>query len=227
MAFPVVATTNTSENATATTSHTVSLPASLAAGDLLIVFFVNEDDTTVTTPSGWSVLKSMLETGGATSKTTIFYKTSDGGEGSSLAITTSSSRVSTHAAYRITGWSGTPEVSTGATSTTGEANPDSLTPAGGAKDYLWIVVAGKRNTTSVSGYPTNYTGSQLFIADDGALGGSSITVATRGLNSAGPEDPGSFAHSDTGFWTACTIAVSPAAGGSTSKYQRRMRMGIN
>lgn len=205
MAFPSVSSTNSSTQV-ATTTHTVSLPASIVAGNLLVVFFENEDDTVVSTPAGWSLLKSLLEASGATNKLTVFYKTASGAEGATLSVTTSTSRVSSHASYQITGFSGTPEVSTGATGTTGSPDPDSLTPSGGAKDYLWIAVGGSRNNTFTA-YPANYSGSQLTRTITGALGGCSIGVATRNLN-ATSEDPGTFTATSN-FWVACTIAISP------------------
>lgn len=223
MAFPVVATTNTS-NQTAGTSHTVNLPASISAGDLLIVFFVNEDDTTVTTPTGWTLLKAMLETGAATNKMSIFYKVATGAEGATLSITTSSSRVSSHISYKITGYTGAPQVSTGATSTSGNPNPDSLTPSGGAKDYLWIAACSTRFTSgAISSYPTNYSGSNLNSRITGALGGSNVAVGTRNLN-ASSEDPGTFDFPTNQYWTACTIAIEPT--GSSIKLLPLLGVGV-
>lgn len=223
MAFPIVASTNTS-NQTAGTTHTVNLPASISAGNLLIVFFVNEDDTTVTTPAGWSLLKAMLETGAATNKMSIFYKVASGSEGATLSVTTSSSRVSSHISYRITGYANTPQVSTGATSTTGNPDPDSLTPSGGAKDYLWIAACSTRfGSGAISSYPTSYSGSNLNSRITGALGGSNVAVGTRDLN-ASSENPGSFNFPTNQYWTACTIAVEPT--GSSLKLLTLLGVGV-
>jgi hypothetical protein len=40
------------------TTHAVSLPAGISAGDLLLMCFVRHDQGAITTPSGWTLLAS-------------------------------------------------------------------------------------------------------------------------------------------------------------------------
>ena len=201
--FPAVQDTNTSGESSDVTSHTVNLPANISAGDLLIVFFSCDGSSTVTWPNGWASIFHQTYS----STLDIGYKISDGTEGPTITVTTGASEQSAHISYRITGnhRSLAPEASTGATGNTTSPDPDSLTPTGGAKDYLWIAVEGNDNTTSASAYPSNYTNGQTNAVGD--AGGVNIAVARRELN-ASSEDPAAFTIARE-KWIACTVAVYP------------------
>lgn len=54
MGFPVILSVTETSFDTNTTSHLVAMPAVVAAGDLLVILFANDADSTVTTPSGWT-----------------------------------------------------------------------------------------------------------------------------------------------------------------------------
>lgn len=84
------------------TTHTVNLPAGIASGDLLLLWF-NKDGTTgtITTPSGWSIAVSTIT---ATDQSILFSKTASGSEGTTVSVTTSVSESNTCIAYRISGW---------------------------------------------------------------------------------------------------------------------------
>jgi hypothetical protein len=84
--FPAVQTTNTSGESANVTSHTVNLPANISAGDLLIVFFSCDGDSTVTWPTadGWASI--FHQTNSVTLD--IGYKIADGTEGATITVTT-------------------------------------------------------------------------------------------------------------------------------------------
>ena len=205
MAFPVVQATATSEEAVNIESHTVSLPTGIGVDDLLVVIFATAD-TTVTFPAGWTSIFNLRDVG-RDKRTVVYYRRADGTEGSSITVTTSTSKQSGHNAYRITGWEDpstqAPEVSTGATGADANPNPDSLTPTGGAKDYLWIAFSSTEgNTTAI---PTSYTDE----LDSTGTANRRASSARRELN-ATSEDPGTFTNEFTG-WTAGTVAIHPGA----------------
>jgi CheY-like chemotaxis protein len=203
--FPAVQDTNTSGESSDVTSHTVNLPANISAGDLLIVFFSCDGNTTVTWPAadGWASIfhQTNLNT------LDIGYKIADGTEGANIIVTTGASEQSAHISYRITGhdYAQAPQVSTGAIGNSTDPDSDSLTPTGGAKDYLWIAVEGNDNTSAASAYPSNYTNGQTNAVGD--AGGANIAVARRELN-ASSEDPAPFTITRE-KWVACTVAVQP------------------
>jgi len=208
MAFPTVAATNTSTGGPGTT-HTISLPAGIVSGDLLIIFFTTAQYWgklgTLTDPSGWTRLGTAGDGGGFDDAgLTVFYKVATGSEGSTVDVGTTSSVRSAHISLRITGPCGTPQISTFDTGS-GDPNPPSLTPSGGARDYLWIAAGSVKGTSqSVSAYPTNYTGNNLFKDNPGGEGTNAM-VATRQLN-ATSEDPGTFDVTNDRK-VACTVAV--------------------
>lgn len=85
--------------ATGSTSLSVAYPASIAAGDLLLLFVCNKYPTNgPSTPSGWSTLTDGQGSGGAgasgidTGSTycTVFYRIADGSESGNVSVTITS-----------------------------------------------------------------------------------------------------------------------------------------
>jgi len=211
MAFPQVADTNTSVGSG--TTHTVSLPANISVGNLLIVFVATDGNNTVTNWGGFTEIFS--ESNGTASSLHIAYKIAVGSD--TCVVTTSESEESAHASYRITGHSTSqmPEASTGSFGTNDiNPDPDELTPTGGAKDYLWIAAEGNDDDDTVASWPENFTGSNLEQVS-GMPGGCNVGVGTRDLN-ASVLDPGTFTLDNAEQWVACTVAVYPVGGAPKS-----------
>jgi hypothetical protein len=105
-----------------------------------------------------------------------------------------------------------PEASSGWVSGGNSANPDpdSLTPTGGAKDYLWVAVEGNDHLDTTSAWPSNYS---LYNLEEcnGSAGGCNVGVGARAYN-ASVENPGTFTLDAAEQCVACTVAVHPAAG---------------
>lgn len=215
MAFPVVQATNEASTTTAGTAHTVNLPASIAAGDLLLVFFgIGSTAATLDAITGWTELVDVS----TANDLKILARTADGSEGATLSVTTSASTKHSSIAYRISGAetvaTRAPELSTVATGTSTGPDPTTCTPTGGAKDYLWIAafaLAGEEadDDTWCNSAPTNYT--NLLQKAAGVAGtniGVEVATAERQLNAAS-EDPNAF-NVDVSFaWRAYTVAVHP------------------
>lgn len=216
MTFPAVAATATSADTAAVTSHTVSLPASIAAGDLLIIPFgwTSLLPQTITWPTGYTAI-----TGAFVEQSTVVgvdaaYRWADGTEGATISVTTNGATKSTHNSYRITGAENpatqAPEAAnlTGTSATAPDGPP--LTPTGGSKDYLWLVGCNADGETDISAAPTNYT--DLLTASTGITGATSINCrmgSARRELAASSENPGQFNLTSTN-WTAITIAIHPA-----------------
>jgi hypothetical protein len=206
MAFPQVANTSTGSTA-ADTSHSITLPANIVAGNLLMVFFATDGDNTITNWGGFTELFS--ESNGTAASLHVGYKTAVGSD--TLTITTSVSEPGSYACYRITGHSTSqiPEVSTGQWGINDiNPNPDSLTPTGGAKDYLWIAVEGNDDKDTVAAWPLP---DNNLEATGGSNGDCNIGVCSDELNQA-TLDPGTFTLDNAEQWVACTVAVHPVAG---------------
>ena len=209
-ATPVVEATNTSAETAITTSHTVSLPSGIVNNDLLeVVFASGGTPTTVIWPTGWT---SVFKETGSDVQVEIGIREADGTEASTITVTTSASRKSAHISYRVSGarvgsTAISHEVSAGANASSGNADPDGITPTGGNKNYLWIAFAalqdGAAGAFSVA--PTNY--SNLLTIGSGTGVPVGVGSAERGFNS-GSEDPGTFTNTSNP-WAAGTIVIYP------------------
>jgi len=217
LAAPAVASVTETAFGTDTTVHYVDMPATVNAGDLLIVLFTNDGSTTVTTPGGWTQLASNDNTA---VRCSAYYKIALGDEdGTTVNFITSASEQAAAQVYRITNWHGTtpPEISTAATGTSTMLDPASLDPAGwDVADTLWMAVAGQDlgYQTGSTAYPAYYTDGTSTLSSSGGTGSCRIHSARRVL-AAASENPGAFTI--TAWppvyeeWVAFTIAVRPAS----------------
>jgi len=107
MAFPTLESVTESSFDSASTTHNVSMPASVSSDDLLLMFFSPLDQPTVTTPSGWTLLDSdeMIQ---GTAALYFFGKKATGTEGgTTVNVGTDVSCTAAAQVYHITGWGGT------------------------------------------------------------------------------------------------------------------------
>lgn len=218
-AYPTVVGTNSSSDSAAGLTHAINLPASVAAGNLLIAVATCRAYTTGATSwtAGWTEFfnKDSGTDGTYDIKAVAAYKVAAGGE-TAVTLTTANSRSCAGVTYRISGQgAGAPAVSTGVVysasggTTTGAPDPDSLTSGFGAVETLWIAGAGFCCAVTVSGYPASYTDG-LQIKTSGTAAVVSMSAAQRN-NAVATEDPGAFTLTDVGNTAiAVTIAVRPA-----------------
>lgn len=221
MTAPAVAATNNSSVNTDATSHTVSMPASIVAGDLLIVTFgwTSNLPQTISWPAGYTPITGAKVEQSTVVGVDVAYRWADGTEGATISVGTSGLTKSCSVAYRITGAvnpaTQAPEAAATSNTSASAANPPNLAPTGGSKDYLWLVVASNDGETALTTAPTNYTN---FIAENtGVTGATSVNcvmgTAERALT-ASSEDPGAFNSTSTA-WSAVTIAIHPAGAAVT------------
>lgn len=213
MAFPTVQATAVSGVASSGSPAVVSLPAGIAAGDLLIIqmgFRANSVSTT--TPSGWTalfqdVIASATESGAA------FYKIASGSEGASVSVTLDAAHGWEATAWRITGHdlATAPVVGTRASATSATHTPAALSPAWGALDTLWIACAqnGLAGAEVAPTYPANYGSNNLYPGVMTAANSVHVAAASRQNNTA-TETPAGFVYSGSSSGIAYLIAVKPA-----------------
>ena len=204
--FPVIQGSNNS-SANTTTSHSVSMPASIVAGEKLVVVFSCDSTATVDTPSGWT--KSVDVTNGVV-RLAIYTKTAAGSD--TLTVTTSGNTDSGHAAYRIV----TNNSIQIATNTSSE-DPPNLTPSGGSGKYTWIAGVGSGGSASVSAYPTNYSSNQVTNTAEDFM----VAMATDDVE-ASSENPATYTLSGGSNPLSFTIAIEEQDGvvGSFSLIQQ-------
>lgn len=207
MAFPVIEEVTTTSVTTASTTHNISMPATVNASDLLVAIVWVVDDpgdgdqaNSITTPSGWTALNA--GTGNFSDRLGVFYKVASGSEdGTTVDFVSSSSCWGYGHVYRFTAgtYTGTPENAI-ESNFINSPNPPNLDPSGwGTEDTLWIAAAGQWGSSGGASAPTNYTDFTNTTDSTRAL-----KSARRELN-AGSENPGTFGASSSHVST--TIAV--------------------
>lgn len=215
MAFPSIAGTGaTTAGSTAATNKACVLPASIAAGNLLILVIRSAGADTHTTPTDWNDLVKNDGTDASDDVVSIFYRVATGSEGTSVTVNGTGSVRWAAISWRITDHNSAqaPQASTVASGTNTTPNPTTCTPTGGAKDYLWLWVGTweGEQTSPPTGNPTNY--SNTLGSDTGTAGAVTancrVGVASR-TNNASSEDAGSWTISASDDWMAWVIAVHP------------------
>jgi len=211
---PVVEATNTYAAGDTYQSFPVNLPASIASGDLLLLFANTPQawDGTPELPSGWTALFEYDYPGETSENKCVgYYRVADGAEGSTVTVALKDSEwsVLTANTYRISNYQGTPEVSPVASGTSASPNPGSITASWAPQHTLFIAVALSSAGNGIS-YPTNYSGG--ITAYTGAYNeyNTRTSSATRTLEN-NTEDPGVFDIVQGQPWVAVTVAVRGAA----------------
>ena len=212
MSFPVFETATINGTAVNSTSHIINTPASIMSGDLLIAFITLQNLTSPATQftavtDGFTKIKDKTTGGVSGASMGVFYKISDGTEGSDITVTSVDSERSVQAMYRISNFEPTiaPEINAGASGLSTSPDPASLSPAGGAKDYMFLALCGwPDNVNVLTGFPTGYGNSTT----GGQASGGSLGIATKNVNAAS-EDPATFSIAGAEEWQAFTLAVHP------------------
>lgn len=219
MASPAVATKTGGNNDTLQSTHTLNLPASIAAGDTLLMFFGHKDAAGATPgfPGGWTVLGEIEQAAGSLACLVPAWRLADGTEGATISVTTTNTTRQAHCCLRITGAADptvtAPTTQAGVAATnTNTPDPPNCNPAV-SKDYLFVAAFCSSAGRITSADPTNYThSSQTNGSNSGTVTHAGVGVATRQLTAAS-DNPGTF--TTTGGTTeetvAQTIAIHPAA----------------
>jgi len=217
MAFPAVESSATTGRTANETTSPVSYPATVSPGALLVAIARVAVAGAIGWPAGWNEL--VEDTSDASDDVTaIAWKAADGTEDGTTFDVTHGSGKSAYIVYSITGAEDPatqpPQLSAVATGASATPDPASLSPTGGAKDYLWLWLGGweGEQTSPPAGNPTNY--SNPLGASTGTAGAIAtncrVASAQRNLNAA-TEDPPSWTISVSDDWSAWTMAVHPAS----------------
>lgn len=219
MAFPTVAgrAISTTPLASESTSHSVTLPASIVAGDLLIVSITINGGTGVATltATGWTQIGTVVNESTSVGQW-WFYRKATGVEGPAVTFTSDTTQSAVHRSWRIA--VGTydadtvPEIATVAIPS-GDVDPPNLAPSWGAEDTLWLVGAGIVGVRTISAAPSNYTNLATGNTGGADTGGDATGGwAERELN-ASAENPGVYTTDAVAARdkVAATVAIRTAA----------------
>ena len=197
------------------TVHNVQMPATVASGDLLIVFFATDGTPSVIAPMGWTFFFGWDSWGGTGNKFSMYAKRAAGTEGGTLVnFATSLPVKATAQVFRITGWRDSGILSNDvewANAGALDANPDpsSLNPVHwDVENTLWIASYGADDDYDATSYPANYAHG-TYTESDASDTSTSLGTARR-TREVAAEDPGPFTISASVFWISSTVAVRPA-----------------
>ncbi len=208
--FPVVAGTNSSsQNNTNGTSHIVALPSGIVNGDLLLVFWDDENNPSnfLSVPYGWV---SLYDSVSNNERHAAFYKIANGSEGISDTFKTTAGDRSAHTSYRISAgtYQGIPKAGIVVTGNSSNPDPPEYVQPWGAYKTLWIAASHSEGVSSGTA-PLNYT--DLLVGYTGNTGVNHARMMTAQINLTTPsEDPEPFSISTSVNWAANTIGIQGA-----------------
>jgi hypothetical protein len=217
VASPVVQDVAETAVSTAGTSHAITLPAGIAASDLvLIIMDIGSTAATLNALTDWT---EDLDENLANGLKILRYTGT--GVPSNPTFTSSAATRSASLAYRISGAdkSVAPQIATTATGTSATPDPPSITPTGGVSDdYLSIAFYGAAgeeadDDTWSDTPPTNWTPSPPRQKACGVAGtnlGGMIAAAERQITTGSAIDPGTFAKDVSAAWRAQHILIHPS-----------------
>lgn len=217
MAAPVDATRGLTSITSAADPWTITMPGSIAAGNLLVSIARNGSGATFNLPAGWSWIVNNDSSDASDDMTAVICKLAAGGDTLSWDLSTTAKGCA--CTIRITGAadpaSRLPEAVI-LTGTAANANPSAITPSWGSDDYLIICALGMDHETATFTRPSGYT-VDAITANSGTTGATATNCqqvyASKGVTGVTSEDPGAWTSTAaTTGWTSITIAVpQPAA----------------
>lgn len=204
--FPtMLGVTATSPIETNASSHVLTLPGTINAGDLLVMFVYLSSGAsiTLTTPSGWT--KPSGAESGTTRYLGVIYKVATGSEGASVTISATTSRCIAYCARIQAGtYTGTPEAANAGNTSSSSLACASITPSWGASASAVLAGAISTTTGTVSAYPLASNQATAEIVSANAFDAAICT----GQSSASPISPGTYTFGGTVTVTRATsIAI--------------------
>jgi hypothetical protein len=219
VAFPTVIsrTVPGTPSTTNATSYAVTLPASVANGDLLVAVVSSDGNPTLSTvSSGWSKLNQASNSTVVTGA--IFYKWYTSTTVGTLTVNSTASEQYSGIVLQIRGAEVGQIISAPANGSGTNSNPGPITLPS-TRDYLFVVTRSGDSTVVATVAPTNY--SQLQSRAGGGTTGASTNTAEYSVNKGTQEDPGGFT-SNTEQWVCWTLGfyqdaktASPGVGSGT------------
>jgi hypothetical protein len=212
--FPEIVDTATTLSPGASTSHMVAVPA-VESGDLLLMAVVPDIAATVTTPSGWTLLGTAADGGGAVRLSLFSQVAASASAASSVAVSLGASVAVSAFVHRVVRHALTPHLEM--TSGSGAAaDPPSASPPWGVRNTLWIACCGINHDVSVTGLPTGYSDDISSGVSGAGTNGTTFSTCARPLRAA-TENPSAFSFEDpfeppgSGNWVAAVVAVAGTA----------------
>jgi hypothetical protein len=214
MTIPTVRSAGTGYEGTANAATIdVAYPASITAGDTLLLVVGSDDNGVTASATGWTSLIEVDDTNTVTAN--VLYKKAAGTETGNLTVSLDQTRNSCARIFCIQDAVDptvtAPDVSTGATGASANPAPDALSSLASA-DRIYFAVAAKDAPGAFTVYPytDNQTSLEASVTRTNALG-----VCSKGVSSSTGDTPGTFTNADSDTWVALTVSIQGTAGGVT------------
>jgi hypothetical protein len=209
--FPTVVNRSQARTTGNVASHPITLPASIVAGNVLVVSFSVDAAPTITVNTGVSGTnwqKMGQASNGTVVTQAVFWKIAEGSD--ALTLTTSTSEESSHICHQVdlqgnTGWEPRGVSANGAST---NSNPPNLAFES-AQDILWIATRGGDAQVVATVAPASFANLQTLAANTST--GASTNTAERSVN-ASSLDPGTFTSASE-QWVSWTIGIGPTPPG--------------
>lgn len=201
--FPSIKSQNNGSNGSLTASKTITFPAGIVAGDLILVIVGSYTDSGLSTalPAGYT---SAIASSVGRINLRAFWKIASGGETS----VTFTNAINFYFAYDVFVLGGAQSVEGAAvTAGSGAPNPPSLSPSWGSDSNLWIACETQYSTIAAQSAPSGYINFGQVVNNNGA-DTPRTAWATRQIATS-TEDPGAFGASASISSIAGTLAVRP------------------
>jgi hypothetical protein len=214
-----IAIPTTSTNTTASgTSHAVTMPSGINAGDVLLYFgCFAQPQPSLTYSGSWTNQQLTNHVLSLTNEICLAVATLVAAGGDTLTITSGATSKGAHAVYRVTGcdMSSWVQSNDGCTPSEGSsANPDPPTVADTTNftRNLWVAYMGISGTRTTTSYPANYTTAQLTQGSGSGSASTNCTIAVAArILTTTSDNPGAFTMSASTEWGAGTRAFYASA----------------
>lgn len=202
IAFRAAAANSTASNVS---SLTVAVPASVQAGDVMIL--IAEQRNTVNTPTGWTLIRSQAGSGGFSTVTAAFYKVAVAGDaGSTVTVTFGGAESVALVLAAYSGVSNSSPVNMSSSSNAGSVTSASTPTVTTTAANCWIVSAGCHYSSSAG---------QMSVSDSQrqaspATQWSHAVLGDKLQSAAGLSSADTVTNPDGGTTVVYTIALTPA-----------------
>lgn len=204
--FPTDTARAVTDITTGTTTPAFNVPASVVAGELLLLLWRSGGAVnSITDAAGFTQLV-LSSADGSDDDFYVGYKVATGSEGSTITQTVSTSRSFAGIMYRIQD-GGTPTISSVGTGSGTSVNPGEYDPGVGVIEALWIAVGTCEDSRTVSSGPNNYSNLAQENANT-SFDGATVMAASRQME-AEKDNPTAFTINTTSNGHMHAMVVVP------------------
>lgn len=214
MTFPVVEGRSKTSypGPTASTSHAVTLPSGIVAGELLLVIAHTDGAiTSMSASSGWTELFDSAYS--PFHCMAAYWKIAEGSDSLTISFTGGSERIN-YCCWRISGARAVHASGTTQTGASTAHDPPTCAPGVGTKDFLWIAVAGELSVsdTAYSSFSSGYGNTNNMAALTRSGAAVHLLGSCEKTANGSSENPGYFTAATNSYYIAQTFAIEPSSG---------------